>query len=95
MGSTTIEEDDDMLVDEDSDSFSWNPSVPSANSSSPLHRRARSANEVPSKNTKRGHTVVERSKFIFATFRIPDLLVAILAFSTVNSHSLKRLGFTY
>ncbi|KAH6709176.1 hypothetical protein DL95DRAFT_9919 [Leptodontidium sp. 2 PMI_412] len=61
-----LNEDDDM--DEDSDEISWEPRTPitvghsTASSVRPqMHRRAKSTNEVLTRDAKRAHTVVERN----------------------------------
>ncbi|KAG4415680.1 hypothetical protein IFR04_011185 [Cadophora malorum] len=61
-----LNEDDDM--DEDSDEISWEPRTPIGLGQStaapvrpPMHRRAKSSNEVLTRDAKRAHTVVERN----------------------------------
>lgn len=62
-----LNEDDEM--DEDSDEISWEPRTPigiGLSTASPAkpqtHRRVKSSNEVLTRDAKRAHTVVERSK---------------------------------
>lgn len=57
-------DDDDM--EDDSDGVSWEPKTPNGLSANtpmrPVHRRAKSSNEVLTRDAKRAHTVVERSE---------------------------------
>ena len=74
-----LNEDDDM--DEDSDEISWEPRTPIGLGQStaapvrpPMHRRAQSSNEVLTRDAKRAHTVVERSKTNICAARLFDKL---------------------
>tara|TARA_R110002060_G_scaffold64665_1_gene73750 strand:- start:348 stop:983 length:636 start_codon:yes stop_codon:yes gene_type:complete len=74
-----LNEDDDM--DEDSDEISWEPRTPIGLGQStaapvrpPMHRRAKSSNEVLTRDAKRAHTVVERSKTNICAARLFDKL---------------------
>ena len=60
------DKDEDLLVDEESDTTSLNPNTPSdpafAFTSGTTHRGSKSANEASLSNSKRAHTAIERSK---------------------------------
>lgn len=68
VGASTSCDDEDM-VEEDQDDYSWNPSSwtcepAPASGSGPAHRRSKSTNELSLRNARKAHTVVERSMSI-------------------------------
>jgi len=67
-------EREEMIEDEESDEFSWDPLSPTGpprtTNGKNIHRRTKSASEASARNAKRAHTVVERSTYSFSFTKI-------------------------
>lgn len=95
-GTRSLGREDDIMEDEDSESFTWesnrSPNTPPSSSSN-RHRRTQSANENTLKNAKRAHTVVERNYRERLNDKIADL--ALYLFETSSDCEYSPLDVTF